>query len=75
MSTSGWLQTYGDGKFVAVSYYSNKGAYSNDGLNWVETTLPSTSSWNGVAYGNNKYVAVAGNNTNIAAYSADGITW
>ena len=41
---------------------------------WVQTTLPASNYWTSVCYGNGKFVAAA-QNTNIAAYSTDGITW
>jgi hypothetical protein len=63
-----------DGKFVAVARNSNKAAYSADGINWAETTLPSSASWYSVTYGNGKFVAVV-YNSNKAAYSTDGRTW
>jgi hypothetical protein len=40
-----------NGKFVAVDRGSNKAAYSTDGINWTETTLPSSARWVGVTYG------------------------
>jgi hypothetical protein len=77
--------TYGNGKFVAVSYKSTNVAYSEDGINWIQTTLPSKSNWYAIAYGNGKFVAVSygdvdetGNgiiDTNKVAYSEDGINW
>ena len=36
--------------------------------------LPSSASWHSVCYGNGKFVAVS-YNTNISAYSTDGINW
>ena len=65
--------TYGDGKYVAVAFNSDKGAYSTDGINWTEMSMPAVGSWI-VTYGNGKYVAVASGDTN-GAYSTDGITW
>ncbi|MBQ0141295.1 MAG: hypothetical protein KBT06_00595 [Prevotellaceae bacterium] len=62
---------YGDEKYVAVSS-SNAAAYSEDGINWTETTMPSSTSWTSVCYGNGKYVAVA--NSNAAAYSYPTLT-
>jgi hypothetical protein len=42
----GWYDiTYGNEKFVTVAYNSTKAAYSSDGINWVETTLPSSAYW------------------------------
>jgi hypothetical protein len=63
-----------DSIFVAVAYDSNKAAYSADGINWTETTLPSSMNWYSVVYGNGKFVAVA-RNSNKAACSTDGINW
>ena len=37
--------------------------------------MPSSSNWNGLAYGNNRFVAVSTTSGTIAAYSLDGITW
>lgn len=41
---------------------------------WQIAELPSFASWDGIAYGGGKFVAVAGGGTN-AAYSEDGINW
>lgn len=65
--------TYGDGKYVAVTFYSDKGAYSTDGVTWTEMSMPAVDSWI-VTYGNGKYVALASGNTK-GAYSTNGITW
>nr|DAZ56559.1 MAG TPA: Photosynthesis system II assembly factor YCF48 [Caudoviricetes sp.] len=74
-SLANWQSVcYGNGKYVAVAYESNKAAYSTDGITWTETTLPSSAKWCSVCYGNGKFVAVAGN-SDTAAYSTDGITW
>jgi hypothetical protein len=48
--------------------------YYGEPTEWKESTLPSAVKWHDVVYGNNKFVAVA-YNSNIAAYSTDGITW
>ena len=66
--------TYGNGKFVAVASNSSKAAYSEDGITWTETSLPSSTTWQSVTYGNGKFVAIV-YNSNKAAYSEDGITW
>ena len=65
--------TYGDGKYVAVAFNSDKGAYSTDGVTWTEMSMPAVGSWI-VTYGNGKYVAVASGNTK-GAYSTNGINW
>ena len=64
---------YGNDKFVAVSS-GNTVAYSTDGIRWIKTTLPDYKSWNSVCYGNGKFVSV-NVNSDIAAFSTDGITW
>ena len=65
--------TYGDGKYVAVTFYSDKGAYSTDGVTWTEMSMPAVDGWI-VTYGNGKYVALASGSTK-GAYSTNGITW
>ncbi len=62
-----------DGLFVGVGGDTDKAIYSYDGLTWYPTSLPTTSRWKSVTYGNGMFVAVA-NYTN-AAYSYDGIKW
>lgn len=61
--------------FVAVRYASNGGASTTDSTGtWTARTLPSTSNWNSIAYGNKMIVAVSGSTT-AAASSPDGVTW
>jgi hypothetical protein len=73
------------GRFVAVrGSSSDAAAYSNDGITWSASTMPSASNWTSVAHGLiedgssagkvSRFVAVA-SGTTAAAYSADGITW
>jgi hypothetical protein len=66
--------TYGNGKFVTVSDYGDRAAYSTDGITWQPATLPSAANWYSVTYGNGKFVTVS-DKSNQAAYSTDGITW
>jgi len=49
-------------------------AYSTDGITWAAGTMPSELNVSSVAYGNNKFVAVA-QSSNKAVYSTDGINW
>lgn len=65
--------SYGNNKFVAVSY-SDKFAYSSDGNNWSATTITSSQNWHNVLYGNNKFLAYT-NNSQSKATSTDGINW
>jgi len=61
---------YGNGKFVAVSYKSDKVAYSTDGIHWEITSLPfkpKETEWReaiGVCYGNGKFVTITTPNLN-----------
>ena len=84
-----WIHNicYGNGKFIeiphAINNYdaegymnsscSNKTAYSEDGIIWQTTTLPTSMFWISLCYGNGKFIAI--NGTNIAVYSNDGINW
>mgnify|MGYP001046293381 CR=1 FL=1 len=43
------------------------------GVDWWETSLPSSGGWEKVTYGNGKFVTV--NDKGKAAYSTDGISW
>lgn len=62
--------------FVAVRYASTGGASATDPSTgtWTARTLPSSSNWNSLAYGNKMIVAVSGSTT-AAASSPDGVTW
>ncbi len=71
---------YGSTRFVFVEgNFSNSVAYSASGVAWTVTTLPANddsteSNWVDIAYGNNRYVAIADSSA-MAAYSFDGATW
>ncbi len=56
---------------------TNVYVHSEDGINWKQSTLPSSQLWMSVAYGNGKFVAISGDwsASNICAYSEDGINW
>ena len=69
----GYTMVEGDnGMFVATD--GKIIANSSDGYTWERIELNSDSEWFSVAYGNGKFVAVA-LNSDIAAYSEDGINW
>jgi hypothetical protein len=64
--------------FVTVTTStSNKAAYSTNGITWTQATLPTSANWISVAYGDGKFVAVAGGSygSATAAHSTDAITW
>jgi type II secretory pathway pseudopilin PulG len=74
---------YGNGRFVTISYWpgsSRDVSYSSDGITWTvgSNALPAgflSGGCPGICYGGGKFLAVAGNNSNVAAQSSDGITW
>ncbi len=72
LSAGLWTEvSYGQGLFVAVTQGVAFCATSPDGLNWTLRTMPSSSNWNSVAFGNiNKrplWVAVSNTSGTIAA--------
>ena len=72
--------TYWDNKANADHTHNldNRVTITGDDIREIITTergtMPSSGRWQSVCYGNGKYVAVA-QNTNIMAYSTDGINW
>ena len=52
---------------------SDKVAYSQDGIDWTMATLPISSYWDGIAYGNNKFVMTADYSSDKVAYSYTGV--
>lgn len=80
---------YGNGTYVVLKGNSNSGsdqaAYSTNGTSWTAITLPSTKTWDSIAFTNGQFVAVGmsdGANemdfpeaTDKAIYSTDGINW
>ena len=53
---------------------STTAAYTTDGTTWISTTLPSSTAWSDVTFGNGLFVAVS-SASHKPAYSRDGITW
>jgi len=65
---------YGNGVFVVFkSANSNIALTSSDGEVWAKNTLPITSSWTGVAYGSDVFVAIS--STGICVVSSNGLNW
>jgi hypothetical protein len=69
-----WLKFTPDPLFVAVQDQSNVSAASTDGITWTQGTLPLTTYWYDVEYGNDIFVAVSKTNPS-SAISTDGISW
>ena len=62
---------YGQGLFFAMATGTNNAATSQDGINWVARTMPSSSAWSDTAFGNTNgnplWVAVSNTSGTIAA--------
>jgi hypothetical protein len=72
-SQDGWDSVcYGDWNFVVTAYFSNKVAYSYNGINWKITTKSAECERTNNCYGNGKFVTVSGGEVK---YSEDGINW
>jgi hypothetical protein len=77
-----WVKiSYGDGLFYAIASATNVCATSWDGVNWVVQTMPATTGWKSVAFGNPKsttlgavptWVAISTTSGTIAASIATG---
>ena len=60
--------------FTGASGVGNVGAYSKDGINWTEVTLPSSADWVGTETDRSVFV-ISAYNSNSAIYSRNGINW
>jgi hypothetical protein len=62
--------------FIAVATGTDSAAYSLNGTTWTANTMPSSSNWVNVKYGQGLFFAVAtGISSGIAATSENGINW
>ena len=66
--------TFGNGLFVSIRRNTNTVNISSNGNRWIPSTMPFSGSWLDLAWGKDKFVAVAGLGTS-GAYSGDGISW
>ena len=61
--------------FVAIAHGSAFGAYSTDGVNWIQTRIGDKNyAWQAVCYGNGAFVAAYYSGKRVG-YSWDGIHW
>lgn len=78
LTTSGdWrAMTFGNDRFVTISYNSTNSNYSTNGTSWTAGgALPATRNWTSITYGEGTFVAVA-SGSDRGAYSTDyGVTW
>lgn len=69
---------YGNGKFISPAYGGGTYTHSVDGDTWANGTMPSMY-FEDIAFGGNKFLAVARSKTNpeskLAAYTTDGTSW
>ena len=78
---SSWTSmAYGNFYYIALGTLTTGSvsiaAYSNsNGAGWRYTTMPSNTTWNQVAYGNGRFVAIATGSTSAAYTTNFGATW
>lgn len=65
---------YANGQFAAIGM-GGAAATSSNGTSWSSTSQGFSTSYNAIAYGNGKYVAVGGDPTYRAATSSNGTSW
>jgi hypothetical protein len=56
--------SYGNNRFVAISSGSTNAAFSTNGTTWTLSTLPSSSTWNEIIYGDDVFLITATGTTN-----------
>lgn len=73
-SNNNFALAFGNGLFVQIRRTTNHTSFSSDGKRWIASTMPFTGEWYDLAWGKDKFVAVAGVGT-TGAYSGNGISW
>jgi len=65
------------GKLILIPSTGHFGRYSKDGDTWTSFDLPTSGNWRCLAAGDNKFVAIRGDDesTNAAASSTNGVDW
>jgi len=66
------------GTFMAINYGGNISSYSINGQSWLAAgNLPSSSNWSAIAWGNNRFVAIASGSATAAycLYNSTSGTW
>ena len=78
VATGSVALAYGAGRFVLIEGYgSNVSAFSLNGISWAPVFLPTIAgaTWNDIAYGNNRFVAISDNDGEVAISLTRGTTW
>lgn len=65
----------GENKFVAIRTNSNQAATSLDGINWIASTMPIVRQWKSIVYGDNKFVAIASDQSGAVYSETGGDSW
>lgn len=69
-----WDEETGEEYEVTTYYNPEIAAYSDDGLTWHQTSLPTKGDWSDVCHTGEAFIAVAKCSQTLI-YSTDGITW
>ena len=72
-----YVKSYGPGGKLGYGVTPDIGFTRNveKKLMFIKSNMPSSQQWSSVCYGNGKYVAISGADSNIMAYSTDGVSW
>lgn len=73
VTLKGWDIAFGNSRFVVSNQNSATSFYSTNGTSWTSATMPSTSFWQSVSFGNGLFIM--GTSGTGYATSTDGITW
>jgi hypothetical protein len=65
----------GNNRFVAIQTNSNQAATSLDGINWTARTMPVIRQWKSIVYGDDKFVAIASDQSGAVYSVNNGVNW
>ena len=74
ITVSNAFTTQGSGNYLFYSTVGSAAAYSLNGSSWTASTLPSSTNWTSITFGQQTFVAVSSTSA-TPAYSANGSTW
>lgn len=70
-----WSIIYATSKWVGVKANTNVSAYSSDGVEWTNKTLPAYGMWSSIAVGSSACIAVASDSASIVWSLDQGLSW